>query len=271
LQRYVAEMTDVTALTAFLDVLADAAAKAIMPHFRAPLSVENKRKDSFDPVTAADRAGEAAMRALINQTYPDHGIHGEEYGSERADAEYVWVLDPIDGTRSFITGVPMWGILIGLNRNGQPLLGMMYQPFSGERFAGDGKRAWYRQGTGAPRPLRTRACPSLGDASIFTTSPGLFKSGEKSAYDRLETKVRLARYGCDCYAFCMVAMGHADAALETSLQPYDIVALIPIVRGAGGQVTDWQGKADTVARGGTALATGDARIHTEAIRALAGK
>ncbi len=263
-------MTDLAELTRFLDTLADAAAKAIMPHFRAQVSVENKRKDGFDPVTTGDKAGEAAMRALINRAYPSHGIYGEEYGTERPDAEYVWVLDPIDGTRAFITGVPVWGILIGLNRNGSPLLGMMHQPFSGERFSGNGKEAWYRRGGQAPTRLKTRACPALHDASIFTTSPGLFGGSDKTAYDRLERQTRLARYGCDCYAFCMVAMGHADAALETSLQPYDIVALIPIVRGAGGQVTDWKGNADIVARGGTALATGDARVHAEALRVLGG-
>jgi myo-inositol-1(or 4)-monophosphatase len=236
-----------------------------MPYFRAPLAVENKGHHGFDPVTAADRAGEAAMRALIAEKYPHHGIVGEEYGADRADAEYVWVLDPIDGTRAFITGVPVWGILIGLAHEGQPLLGMMHQPFSGERFVGNGAAAWYRR-PGSAAPIATRRCPGLAAASLFTTSPGLFKPHDRAAYDRVESKVKLARYGCDCYAFCMVAAGHADVAIETGLQPYDIVALIPIVTGAGGQVTDWEG--NSAAAGGRVLATGDARVHEEAVRLL---
>jgi histidinol phosphatase-like enzyme (inositol monophosphatase family) len=266
-------MTDLIALAAFLDVLADAAAKAIMPHFRASLSVENKRTQGFDPVTVADRAGETAMRALIEKAYPHHGVVGEEYGSDRADAEYVWVLDPIDGTRAFITGVPVWGILIGLTHQGRPVLGMMHQPFSDERFWGNGSEAWYRRGT-ARAALHTRQCEGVGQASLFTTSPHLFESGDAAgyaAYQRLESRVRLARFGCDCYAFCMVAMGHADIAIETGLQPYDIVALIPIVTGAGGQVTDWSGDAGPAAVGGRVVATGDARVHVEALRVLAGR
>ncbi len=260
-------MTGSGELMAFAGALADAAAAAIMPHFRARLPVENKRRDGFDPVTAADRAGEAAMRALINRTYPGHGIVGEELGAERADADYVWVLDPIDGTRAFITGVPVWGILIGLTHEGRPVLGMMHQPFSGERFVGDGRAAHYRRGD-LSQPLATRPCPTLAEASLFTTSPRMFKSPDKDAYDRVEAKAKLARYGCDCYAFCMVAAGHADVAIETELQPYDIVALIPIVEGAGGRVTDWNG--NSAAAGGRALATGDPRVHEQALRLLAG-
>ena len=161
------------------------------------------------------------MRALITERYPQHGIIGEEYGPERDDAEYVWVLDPIDGTRAFITGVPVWGILIGLTRGGRPILGMMDQPFSGERFAGDGKRAWLRR-AGASVPLAARPCPSIAQASLFTTSPQLFKPADRAAYDRVENTARLARYGCDCYAFCMVAAGHADMVIETELAAYDI-------------------------------------------------
>jgi histidinol phosphatase-like enzyme (inositol monophosphatase family) len=258
-------MTDLAELTAFLDVLADAAAHAIMPHFRAPLSVENKLSAGFDPVTVADRAGEAAMRTLINARYPAHGIVGEEYGKENADAEYVWVLDPIDGTRAFITGVPVWGILIGLTRRGRPILGMMHQPFSGERFWGNGKQAWFARG-GSSNALKTRACAEIGKASLFTTSPRLFNRDDRVAYDRVEDSVRLARYGCDCYAYCMIAAGQADIGIETDLQPYDIVALIPIVEGAGGRVTDWSG--NSVAAGGRAAATGDPRLHEQVLRLL---
>ncbi len=261
-------MTDSVDLTGFLDRLATAAAEAIMPHFRAGTAVATKETDRFDPVTVADRAAEQAMRALINRHYPSHGIVGEEFGSENSDAEFVWVLDPIDGTRSFITGLPVWGTLIGLKRAGEPMLGMMAQPFTGERFAGDGARAWYT-GPGGARPMTSRACSSLAMASLFTTTPALFRKGtERAAYDRVETAARLARYGADCYAYCMVAAGNADLVIEAGLQPYDIVALIPILTGAGGAVTDWSGA--SAAGGGRVVASGDRRLHATVLEMLAG-
>ena len=258
---------DPESLAAFLDELADAASKAIMPHFRASTEVTNKAAAHFDPVTAADRDAEAAMRRLITARYPHHGIVGEEYGPERADAARVWVLDPIDGTRSFITGLPVWGTLIGLLEEGVPRLGMMAQPFTGERFAGDGRRAWYT-GPGGPRPLVTRAAETLAEAAMFTTSPYLFSAGDGEAYRRVERAVRMARYGVDCYGYCMVAAGQADIVVEAGLQSYDIVALIPVVEGAGGRVTAWDGS--SAAAGGRVCATGDARIHEQALAALAG-
>ena len=258
-------MTDLAALPAFLDRLASAAAEAIMPHFRMAASVENKSDSRFDPVTVADRGAEAAIRRLINDTYPEHGIVGEELGTERADAEFVWVIDPIDGTRSFITGLPVWGTLIGLTRDGKPILGMMAQPFTGERFAGDGTRAWY-SGPDGERPMATRPCASLAEASLFTTTPAMFSGADRVAYDRVERAVRLARYGCDCYAYCMVASGNADVVVEAGLQAYDIVALIPIVEGAGGRLTDWQGK--SAAAGGRVVASGDPRLHERVIGML---
>jgi len=260
-------MTDIASLPAFLDRLADAAAESIMPYFRAATLVEDKGTNRFDPVTIADRASETAMRALINASYPHHGIVGEEFGPERADAEFVWVLDPIDGTRAFITGLPLWGILIGLLRDGKPILGMMAQPFTGERFAGDGTRAWYT-GPGGDAPLRTRACASLDQASLFTTTPTMFKGAERDAYDRVEAAVRMPRYGCDCYAYCMVAAGNADLVVEAGLQPYDIVALIPIIEGAGGRVTNWEG--GSAAGGGRVVASGDNRLHELVLAKLGG-
>ena len=262
----VPEMTDLTVLTAFLDRLATAAAEVIMPHFRAGTVVANKEVDRFDPVTAADRAAEQAMRALINRHYPAHGIIGEELGAENADAEFVWVLDPIDGTRSFITGLPVWGTLIGLKRAGEPVLGMMAQPFTGERFAGDGTRAWYT-GPGGVRAISSRPCPSLAEASLFTTTPALFQGADRAAYDSVEAAVRLARYGCDCYAYCMVAAGNADVVIEAGLQPYDIVALIPIVKGAGGAVTNWED--GSAAGGGKVVASGDRHLHAAVLEKLA--
>jgi histidinol phosphatase-like enzyme (inositol monophosphatase family) len=260
-------MTDLDSLPGFLDRLATAASDSIMPHFRTAASVENKGSKLFDPVTIADRSAEQAMRRLINAEHPDHGIDGEEFGTEHADAEFVWVLDPIDGTRAFITGLPVWGTLIGLTRRGNPILGMMAQPFTGERFAGNGARAWYT-GPGGNAPMRTRPCATLADASLFTTTPSLFAGAEREAYDRVEHSVRLPRYGCDCYAYCMVAAGHADVVVEAGLHSYDIVALIPIVEGAGGRVTNWEG--GSAAKGGRVVASGDPRLHDLVLAKLAG-
>lgn len=251
---------DSDALVGFLDILADAAADSIMPHFRANMAIENKGGSDFDPVTAADRDAEAAMRTLINSTFPDHGIIGEEYGPEREDSDFVWVLDPIDGTRSFISGLPIWGTLIGLMQAGQPILGMMAQPFTGERFAGDGNRSWYH-GPGGTKSLSARRCSDLDKATLFTTSPELFNPADRADYDRIEASVRFSRYGLDCYAYCMVAAGHADIVIEADLQPYDIMALIPIIEGAGGRVSDWSGGSPI--NGGRILAAGDPRLHAK--------
>jgi histidinol phosphatase-like enzyme (inositol monophosphatase family) len=253
-------------LEPFLDRLADTAAETTLPHFRANGAVDNKGGGSFDPVTEADRNAESAMRKLIKATFPDHGIIGEEHGPENDKAEFVWVLDPIDGTRSFIAGIPLWGTLIGLLRDGKPVLGMMAQPFTGERFAGDGKRAWYR-GPHGEGELTTRSCASLSDAILFTTTPALFNPADRRSYDRVEKSVRVPRYGADCYAYCMVAAGHVDLVIETELKPYDIVALIPIIEGAGGRVTNWEG--ESAASGGRIVAAGDPRLHELALKQLA--
>jgi histidinol phosphatase-like enzyme (inositol monophosphatase family) len=251
---------------AFVDELADVAGEAILPFFRTALSIENKKlKGTFDPVTAADRAAEAAMRALIRKQFPAHGIVGEEFEDVKSDAPYTWVLDPIDGTKSFIAGMPVWGTLIGLCRDDMPVYGMMAQPFIGERFTGDGASAKYR-GPAGVRKLMTRKCASLDDALLFTTSPHLFSPEEKELYDRVEKNVRLPRYGGDCYAYCMVAAGTVDLVIEAGLDAYDIVALIPIIEGAGGIVTNWQGESAT--NGGRIIAAGDKRMHEAALELL---
>lgn len=252
--------------TDFITDLADAAGKAIIPHFRTNHDVENKLDNGFDPVTVADKGGEEVMRKMINETYPDHGILGEEYGPENLDAEHVWVLDPIDGTRSFITGLPTWGTLIGLKTNGKPSLGLMGQSYVGEYYAGDTKSAWY-SGPIGERTLKTRSCASLKDAVLFTTTPALFTKEERPAYDRVEEQVKLVRYGTDCYAYCMVAAGNADIVIESGLQPYDIVALIPIIEGAGGIVTNWTG--GSASDGGQIVATGDPCMHEIVLKELA--
>src|SRR6266508_3644660 len=207
--------------SAFVDELATVSGETILPFFRTALSIADKgRPGSFDPVTAADHAAETAMRALIRRTFPDHGIVGEEYGQERADAEYVWVLDPIDGTKSFISGMPAWGTLIALTRFGKPVFGMMHQPFLRESFTGDGEGAHYR-GPAGDRQLTVRSCAELQDAVLFTTSPLLMNEDDRRAFRRVEREVRLSRYGGDCYAYCMLAAGHAALAIDTELKPHD--------------------------------------------------
>jgi myo-inositol-1(or 4)-monophosphatase len=249
----------------FVDHLAAAAGETILPFFRTALAVENKQAAGFDPVTAADRAAEQAMRTLIRKQFPDHGIVGEEYGSERTDAEYVWVLDPIDGTKSFITGMLAWGTLIGLMRFGEPVFGMVHQPFTRERFSGDGGAATYR-GPSDKRDLHVRKCASLGEAILSTTSPLLMNEADRAIFRKVEKSVRLSRYGGDCYAYCMLAAGQIDLIIETEIKPHDIVAIIPIVAGAGGIVTTWEN--GPAQGGGRIVVAGDARVHAQALALL---
>jgi len=251
---------------AFVDELASVAGEAVRPFFRTMLGVENKAHSGpFDPVTAADRAAEQAMRALIKKNFPEHGIIGEEFSADRPNASYVWVLDPIDGTKSFISGMPVWGTLIGLLKDGMPVYGMMHQPFIGESFTGDGENARYR-GPAGERKLLTRPCAQLKEATVFTTSPGLMTKPERALFEKVEAKTRLSRYGGDCYAYCMVAGGFIDLVIETGLKPHDIVALVPIIEGAGGIVTDWTG--GPAAKGGRIVAAGDKRVHAETLALL---
>jgi myo-inositol-1(or 4)-monophosphatase len=251
----------------FVDRLAAVAGEAIRPFFRTALGVENKGlAGNFDPVTEADRAAETAMRALIHKTFPEHGIIGEEFGDERADAPYVWVLDPIDGTKSFIAGMPAWGTLIGLLKDGAPVYGMMHQPFIGEHFSGDGASASYR-GPAGNRRLAVRECAALKDALLFTTSPLLMDEHERSSFRQVEAHARLSRYGGDCYAYCMIAAGYIDLVIECGLKRHDVMPLMPIIEGAGGVITDWQGGPAT--SGGRVVAAGDRRAHEQALRMLA--
>ncbi len=252
----------------FVRDLARVSGEAILPFFRSSIGVENKAgKGAFDPVTEGDRAGEAAMRRMIRQTFPAHGIIGEEHGTENAEAEHVWVLDPIDGTRAFIAGIPLWGTLIGLARHGRPVFGMMHQPFIREKFWGDGAAARY-EGPAGERALRTRPCETLSAATIMTTSPKLFDAETIGRYQTVEAACRTYRYGADCYAYCMLAAGHVDLVVEAGLKPYDILALVPIIEGAGGIVTTWDG--GSAAGGGRIVAAGDRRIHAEALKLLQG-
>lgn len=259
---------------AFVEKLADAAADTILPFFRTVLGADDKNPGGqFDPVTEADRAAETAMRHLIQTTFPDHGIIGEEFGSLNGEADYVWVLDPIDGTKSFIAGMPVWGTLIGLLHKGRPAYGMMVQPFTFERFTGDGRGAVWR-GLGCDRrmmerKLATRACHGLAQATLMTTSPLLYSPRKLRAFRRVEAVVRLSRYGGDCYAFAMLAAGNVHCVIESDLKPYDIVPLIPIIEGAGGVVTCWDG--GDPAKGGDVVASCDTRTHEDVLSLLRAK
>ncbi len=257
---------------AFVERLGDVASDTILPFFRTAVGTEDKsRGGRFDPVTEADRAAEVAMRRLIEAQFPSHGIIGEEFGATREGADYVWVLDPIDGTKAFISGLPTWGVLIGLLHGGRPCYGMMVQPFTQERFVGDGTKAqWRGTGLGAMRNARrlaTRRCAVLKEATLMTTSPLLYEGDKLDALRRLESQARLTRYGVDCYAFAMLAAGHVDCVVESGVKPHDVVALIPIVEGAGGVMTDWRG--GDAAKGGDVIACGDRRLHEEALARLA--
>lgn len=247
---------------AFAERLADAAAEAIRPYFRSALAVEDKGAAGFDPVTEADRAAERAMRALIRDRYPGHGILGEEEDAVAGDGEFTWVLDPIDGTRAFITGLPLWGTLIALNDGAGPVLGVMNQPFTGERYVGAAGGAW-RNG----EPLRARRCAGLREARLMCTSPALFDTPARlAAFQSVAAEAQLVRYGGDCYAYCMLAAGHLDLVIETELKPYDVAALIPIVSGAGGIMTTWEG--EPAQSGGRIVAAGDRRVHEAALKLL---
>jgi histidinol phosphatase-like enzyme (inositol monophosphatase family) len=254
--------------SSFVAELASASGKAILPFFRTMLAAEDKSRGGvFDPVTEGDRAAETVMRRMINRNFPAHGIVGEEFGSEREDAEFVWVLDPIDGTRAFMAGLPLWGTLIGLLRDGNPVYGLMHQPFIGEVFTGDGGSATYK-GPRGERRLMTRRCNALDKAILSTTSPRLFDEAGRVAFERVESEAQITRFGYDCYAYSMLAAGHIDVVVESGLKPYDIVALIPIIEGAGGVVTTWDG--GSASKGGSIVACGDPRLHEIVLRRLAG-
>ncbi len=258
---------DIPRLLAFADTLADAARGAILPYFRTAHAIEHKGGDRFDPVTDADKAAEAAMRALIEREFPDHAILGEEYGAHAGTSGYQWVLDPIDGTRAFISGLTSWGVLIGLYHNGQPLIGVMDQPYLDERYRGwnEGANVSAR---GATQTLKTRTCGDVGDAVLSSTDPYLFHGAEADAFARVRKAAKLTRYGYDCYAYAMVAAGYMDGVIENGLKPFDIAALIPIVRGAGGDVVSWRG--GDAAQGGQVLAVGDKRRTQDLVNLLAG-
>lgn len=261
---------NVTDLLALAHDLADLAGRAIMPYFRRPLAVENKATArDFDPVTAADRAAERAIRAHLAKVQPEHGIIGEEFDRAEGAGRYNWVIDPIDGTKAFIMGSPLWGTLIGLLDGRTPVLGLMDQPFTGERVWSSGRSTHWRQPGGKVRRVRTRICPQLKDAVLTTTSPDLLTGrGDQEAFTRLKSRVRMTRYGGDCYGYCLLAAGHVDLVVETGLKPHDVVALIPIIERAGGRITTWEGA--SAEQGGRIIAAGDPKLHQAALKVLGG-
>jgi histidinol phosphatase-like enzyme (inositol monophosphatase family) len=259
--------TVIDELDAFLLELNGAAAGAILPLFRADHGLIDKGgAGGFDPVTEADKGAERAIRTLISQRYPDHGVIGEEYGEDRPDAEWVWVLDPVDGTRAFIAGLPVWTTLIGLRHRGTPVLGSIGQSFLDELYIGHagGSRLMTR---GTSRPLKVRPCPRLSEALIATTDPALFRGAEREAWNGVRRAARLARLGCDAYAYAMVAAGTIDLVLESGLKAWDIDAAIPVIAGAGGLTTDWRGQ-PVGADGGRIAIAGDSACLAEALVAL---
>jgi len=259
---------DWTELTRFAIALAQASAKEILPYFRRNTAVDVKSGPVWDPVTEGDRAGERIIRQMIEERYPDHGIHGEEYGIKDARSPFTWVLDPVDGTRSFVCGMPTWATLIGLNYDNRPVVGLMNQPVVGDMFYGSPEGAWndYR---GTVTPIRTRQGVPLSRASAGTTSPDLYRSErDAAALARLKAGVQLLRYGGDAYFFCVMAAGHIDIAMDANLQPYDIAPLLPIVTGAGGVAAEWTG--GDPACGGNVITAGSQALLDEALEVLKG-
>lgn len=255
-----------TELEAFAVELAHEAGRVALPFFRGEFASENKDVDGgFDPVTEADRAAEGAIRRLISARYPEHGVVGEEYGVDRPDAQHVWVLDPIDGTRAFIAGLPLWTTLIALNHAGRPEIGVIAQPYLQEVFLGGPSGARLIR-PGGETPLKTRACARLTDAVISTTDPDIFNGAELGAWRQVRAAARLARLGCDAYAYAMVAAGRMDLVAETSLKPWDWSALVPVIEAAGGKVTDWLSRPP--GDDGRILAVGDERLIDQALITL---
>ena len=259
---------------ALAHALADLARKETLAAFRPAggISADNKRAEGFDPVTAADRAAEAAMRALIEAERPEDGIHGEEFGIKRGSSGLTWVLDPIDGTRGYMSGTPTWGVLIALAREeaagpGAPLLGVIDQPYIGERFWG-GFGSAGSLGPLGEAALATRPARKLSEATLFSTFPEVGTPAEGAAFARLSQAAQLTRYGMDCYAYALVAAGQIDLVVEAGLQAYDVAAPIAVIEAAGGLVTDWQG--GPAHRGGQVIAAANRDIHAEAMALLNG-
>ena len=264
-------MTVPANLIAFAHKLADVSGETIRPYFRQRLDVADKKmmiegKAIFDPVTEADKNAEKAIRAVIDAERPDDGILGEEFGEKLGNNGLRWVLDPVDGTRAFINGRHEWGSLIALEQDLKPVLGVIDQPWIGERFVGANGQAELHY-KGAITPLKTRKGVALEDAILCATHPDAFyRPGEAEAFRRVEKKAKLTRWGGDCYIFGLLALGFCDVIVESTFKRWDVAALIPLVEGAGGVITNWQG--GDCSAGGQCIAAGDKRIHAAALELL---
>lgn len=247
--------------------MADAARSAILPYFRsASLISDNKDAQGFDPVTQADRLAEQAMRSILAQHRPQDGVWGEEFGKQSGASGRMWVLDPIDGTRAFISGTPTWGVLIALGQDGQaPDLGMIDQPYIRERFWGDANGAFCSAHEGT-WDISARAPRAMGEATLFTTFPEVGGEADRLGFEAVAASVKLVRYGMDCYAYALLAAGQIDLVIEAGLAAYDIQGPMAVIQAAGGLVTNWRG--DTAHQGGQVLAAANAEIHADALQIL---
>lgn len=257
---------DLAKVEATLLAAAEAAAAHTLPLFRTPLAIDNKFAVGFDPVTEADRGAETLIRAVIAENFPDHAVIGEEWGSS-GSSDYTWIIDPVDGTRAFISGAPVWGTLIGFAHNGVALAGLMSQPFIGETFLAVPGRATYRRG-GVTTPIRTSGQTDLAASRVFTTTPNLFKGEHWAKWEAVESATRLQRFGMDCYGYALLAAGHADLVIEPYLNTYDIAALIPIIREAGGAIACWDGSEPTA--GGNVVAAASPELLEKALALVNG-
>ena len=259
--------TDWTEYTRFAVALAGAAAEEILPYFRRNAEIEVKHGPVWDPVTEGDRAGERIMRRMIEDRYPSHGIVGEEYGDKKGTSDFAWILDPVDGTRSFVCGMPTWATLIGLTYRGKPVVGLMNQPYVGDMFYGNPEGAWHDY-RGRVEPIRTRKGVGLASATVGTTAPELYRSErDVRAFERLRRSVQLVRYGGDAYFFSVMAAGHIDIAMDANLKSYDIAPLLPIVAGAGGAYAEWNG--GVADDGGNVITAGSQALLEDALAILA--
>lgn len=249
-------------LVAFAERLADAARSVALQYFRTDLAIEDKDDDS--PVTQADKGAEQAMRALIAEHYPEHGILGEEFGHEGTDRDWTWVLDPIDGTGGFIIGMPLFGVLVALAYKGRPVLGVIDAPALGERWVGAVGRPTLFNGT----PCRTSGKTKLADATLHTTSVELFDGRQEKRYWALAHQTKRRRYGGDCYQYGLLALGGIDIVIEHDMKPHDYMALVPVVEGAGGAVSDWSGAPLNLTSNGEVLATASGHAHESAVNCL---
>lgn len=257
------EQASLIEMADFAQEIATEVRKISLKWFRHPLTIDTKADES--PVTIADRQVEQALRTAINRRYPQHGILGEEFGLNNVDAEFVWSIDPIDGTRSFISGHPLWGCLLALLHRGQPVMGLIDIPATSERWL----RIDQQPAIFAGQPCRTRRTTSLDTAILYSTTPDIFTGPEVQAFESLSQSVYLRRFGGDCYSYGMLASGHIDLVMEAGLQPYDYLAVAPIIEGAGGIITNWQGEPLGLQSGGQVLASANATLHRQALARIA--